>query len=656
MPPTGDTRPRVVLAARDLHPFCGGGIAPVVAALARTLSATCAVTLLTSDGHRDAWARLGRPDFYGDGVEVLFAAEPRDPPATGFLAGAQAWSAALYAAITERFAGGGPDLIEFADYLAEGFVTLQARRTGDPTLAATRIVVRAHTTAEIVSVLDGALADDLQTRVVLDMERYCLRHADRLLTPGGDIRASYERFYGADALAPSATVLDAFERGFDPPSPVGEPPGGGLRLLVLGRLERRKGPQLLVRALRSSEREDWRVTFLGDDTDTAPLGLSMRAWLEGATSGDERFAFRDAVPRREVGRVIAEHDLVVVPSLWECWPNTVREAYAHGRPVLATPVGGLPGLVEHGVTGWLASDASPAGLRAALAPLLDAPEAVRALRDAPALAVALGRLDDPDRVREDYARLATLPRPAVTPPWEEPPLVSVVVPYFRMARHLAATLACVRAQTWPQIEIVVVNDGSFAPEDRVLLELGDDVVVVTQPNRGLGAARNLGVSVARGDYLVTLDPDDLIAPDHVASCMAALATTPDLAYVTTWARYIDERGRDLALPDNGYTALGNWSPSVDGDNVAGVSVALFRRSAFDDGRGYDVELTSYEDWFFYRALHHAGLLGDVIPRRLYEYRVRADSMMRTIGFRHVGALEREMRARRREAVLTGGAA
>jgi len=451
-------------------------------------------------------------------------------------------------------------------------------------------------------------------------------------------------------------VLDAFERGFDPLPSMHEAPSGGLRLLVLGRLERRKGPQLLVRALRSSERDDWRVTFLGGDTDTAPLGLSMRDWLQAATAGDERFVFRDAVPRSEVGRVIAEHDLVVVPSLWECWPNTVREAYAHGRPVLATPVGGLTELVEHEVTGWLAGAATPDALREALAPLLGAPETVRALHDAPALAAALGRLDDPDRLREDYTRLAGLPRPAVAPAWEEPPLVSVVVPYFRMSRHLGATLECIRAQTWPAIEIVVVNDGSFAPEDRLLLGLDEDVVLVTQANRGLGAARNLGVAVARGDYLVPLDPDDLVEPEYVSACMGAIAACPELAYVTTWTQYMDERGRNLPLPDQGYTSLGNWSPIVDRDNVAGVSAALFRRSAFDAGRGWDVELTSYEDWLFYRDLHHAGLFGDAIPRRLYRYRVRADSMMRTVGLRYVGALEREMRARSREAVLTGGAA
>jgi len=239
------------------------------------------------------------------------------------------------------------------------------------------------------------------------------------------------------------------------------------------------------------------------------------------------------------------------------------------------------------------------------------------------------------------------------------PTLSVVVPVYNVREWLRPAMDSVLSQSLTDLQVIVVDDGSSDGSADVIREYAardERIQIVTKENAGLGAARNLGVSVARGDYLVTLDPDDVIAPDHVASCMAALATTPELAYVTTWARYIDERGRDLALPDNGYTALGNWSPIVDRDNVAGVSVALFRRSAFAEGRGWDVELTSYEDWFFYRELHHAGLLGDVIPRRLYHYRVRADSMMRTIGFRHVGALEREMRARRREAVLTGGAA
>ena len=71
-----------------------------------------------------------------------------------------------------------------------------------------------------------------------------------------------------------------------------------------------------------------------------------------------RIWFGDTVPRHEVGEYIRNCHVVVVPSLWECWPNTAREALMHNRPVLATPVGGLSEMVQPGRSGWLARDRS----------------------------------------------------------------------------------------------------------------------------------------------------------------------------------------------------------------------------------------------------------------------------------------------------------
>ena len=65
------------------------------------------------------------------------------------------------------------------------------------------------------------------------------------------------------------------------------------------------------------------------------------------------------MPRSDVGDYIRDSHVVVVPSLWECWPNTAREALMHNRPVLATPVGGLCEMVEPNRSGWLARDCSP---------------------------------------------------------------------------------------------------------------------------------------------------------------------------------------------------------------------------------------------------------------------------------------------------------
>ena len=121
-----------------------------------------------------------------------------------------AYSARVDAALREAFADRGPDLIEFCDYLGEGFVTAQARESQDPWLEQTRICVRLHTTAYLCAVLDGQLADDFATTAIFDAERYVLSRADTVLWPGGDVLGTYERIYGRDALAPATKLPDAF--------------------------------------------------------------------------------------------------------------------------------------------------------------------------------------------------------------------------------------------------------------------------------------------------------------------------------------------------------------------------------------------------------------------------------------------------------------
>jgi hypothetical protein len=75
---------------------------------------------------------------------------------------------------------------------------------------------------------------------------------------------------------------------------------------------------------------------------------------------------------------------------------------------------------------------------------------------------------------------------------------------------------------------------------------------------------------------------------------------------------------------------------------------VIRRSVFDRGLVYSLDLTSYEDWFLYREMHHAGLHGAVVPERRFHYRVRDRSMMREIGQPMAERLFDEMRAHVRE--------
>ncbi len=646
---------RVALVSRELYPFIGGGIAPIVAATARELASIADVTIVTSAAYRERYERLrdaGDPRIPPPSVRVVFVDEPAGEYG-GYLSYMHCWSARVDRALRATYPRGGPDLIEFCDYLAEGFVTVQARHTRDPWLARTRVCVRLHTTSYICAVLDGHLPDDFATTATFEAERYALEHADALLWSGGDVLGTYQRIYGADRLAEGVKIPDAFYVKNDAAAAAGRPlrEGETLQLLYLGRLERRKGIQNLLRAMTQLDRDDVYLTVLGGDTDTAPLGGSLRAQLTLMAAEDPRIGFVDNLPRDEVSSFIRNTHLVVIPSLWECWPNVAREALMHNRPLLATPVGGLCEMVERGRSGWLTRDRSAETISEAIAERAADPGSVMELIGAEGPRSKFEELTDAAALRARYtALLDASPRDArARPSSQRQPLVSVVVPYYRLERYVEETLGSITDQTYPRVEVILVNDGSLRPEDAVLDRLAAQtgVSVVTQVNSGLGSARNFGISQSLGEYVLPLDSDDLIAPDFIERCVEALEHDPELAYVSSWVEYMDPDGVTVSDEDSGYMPFGNWSTLIRRNNVGGTCVALMRRSLFEGELGYSTDLTSYEDWLLYLRLHELGRSGAIIPERLIRYRIRDESMMRTIGDPKVARLFKEITAHAR---------
>ncbi len=626
--------PAVALVSRELSPFGGGGIGRYVSALASLLAERCEVTIFTTSRHRRAHRTLQRrrSDSLPQ-ARIVFVREPRSWDARSSYSLLHAWSAAVHQALGEAYGSRGPDLVEFGDFLGEGCVTVQAKRTGSPALRGTTVCVRAHGTAEIYDVLDGFMPNGPERSFTHELERYALRYADALLWAGGDILGSYERFYGAGELAPARRVRHPF--AWDAParpSPSGRP-DADLRLLYLGRLERRKGVRELVGALLGLEQSRWRLTMVGADTDTAPLGQSMRALLEAEIAGDQRIRILDPVPREQISALIDAHDALAVPSLWECWPYVALETIGRGRPVVATPTGGLTEIVEAGKSGWLAPGAGVDGLERVLEPLIEAPELAREANPPARARELFDQLTDGDQVANAYLELCeAVRRPQARPASAEVPLVSIVIPYFELEDQIAETVASAAAQTHPRTELIVINDGSFRAADEILLELEEryPLSVIAQPNSGLGAARNLGVELARGDYVLPLDADNLLDPSFVARSLEALEADPEIAYVSSWLRYIDEQGKPWKGTEEGLRPLGNSSRAVDRFNLAGDAVAVFRRSVFDAGLRYSTDVAGFEDWTLYREMRRHGMLGHVIPEPLIGYRLRDASMMRAV--------------------------
>lgn len=629
---------RFCIVTRELAPFGGGGIGVYAAALAALLAEHHEVTVVTTAAHRHRFEALvaGPGSTFPAGVALHFVREPAPAELATYVDFHHAWSGAVLEALEDLYGARGPDLIEFPDYHAEGFVTIQAKRSLHPMLRDTAIAVRVHTTWELCTLLDGCLPDTTPVRALCAMERYALRHADVLLHAGGDILGTYERFYGAGELAPARCVRHPLEPAdaLPPAEPVAEGTPYPIRFLYFGRLERRKGLLDLVQGFMHNPSATWELTLVGADTPTAPLGVSMLEELELLTAGDERVSIRPPVPREELTTIIAEHDVVVMASPWECWPYTVLEALRVGRPVLATPVGGHLEMVVDGETGWLCDDIGAAALGRGLDRLLDHIESVRALSVSEAARRHVQELSEPAAILAAYEGLVRDAAPKARPPRRlPPPLVSAIVPYRRTPDHLLEALHSLEEQTHPALEIIVVDDGSFDPRDGVLQDAAKlpRVRVLHRVNGGLGAARNTGLLASTGRYLFPLDADNVAEPTFVARAVALLEEQPELAYVTCWSRYVDEAGDDLDADHvTGYQPLGNFDALVEDVNIAGDAASVWPRRLFDLGFRYTEDVPAVEDWLLYRQFFRAGHIGHVIPERLMRYRVRGDSMYRSI--------------------------
>ena len=109
------------------------------------------------------------------------------------------------------------------------------------------------------------------------------------------------------------------------------------------------------------------------------------------------------------------------------------------------------------------------------------------------------------------------------------PMVSVIIPTFNRAALVREAVASVKAQTYRDYEILVVDDAS-TDDTREALAAGREVRVLRQADRrGVAAARNRGIAAARGEWLAFLDSDDLWLPEKLARQMAYLADQPDLS-------------------------------------------------------------------------------------------------------------------------------
>jgi hypothetical protein len=186
--------------------------------------------------------------------------------------------------------------------------------------------------------------------------------------------------------------------------------------------------------------------------------------------------------------------------------------------------------------------------------------------------------------------IAAISAAAVPPSAAVLPLVSVIVPVHNGAHFLAEAIRSIRGQSYPVLEIIVVDDGSSDAIDEAVAGLPVDVRYFKQKQSGASAARNRGIRDASGDFIAFLDVDDLWPAGMLATLVNRLVERPELSVVRGYAQLMS-RNR----PDSGFDYIGNPQESFPDYVGAGV----YRREAFTKLGLFDETLQFSEDvdWF-----------------------------------------------------------
>jgi len=200
-------------------------------------------------------------------------------------------------------------------------------------------------------------------------------------------------------------------------------------------------------------------------------------------------------------------------------------------------------------------------------------------------------------------------------------LISVIIPCYNDAQYIEQAVQSALNQTYSNIEVIIVDDGSNAETKVVLKRLESKITkLITQENQGQSKARNVGIREAKGDYILTLDSDDFFENTFCEKAIELFLNKSETKIVSCHTKLLFEDGSSII-----YETLGGNIESFLCKNHA-LGSSMFKKEDWSVCGGYDETMKQgYEDWEFYIRLLENGGNAAIIPEPLYNYRKRRNT-------------------------------
>ncbi len=542
---------------------------------------------------------------------------------------------------------GKPDVLEMQEYNAYGQYIIQNKLVLNEKLKDIPLVVHLHTPSFETLKINQFNTYEAPFYWIGEMEKFCIKGADALLCPS-QFLADKLQYLTDTPIKVINLPFDIDQEEFDKYKDVNPSSNDKKTFLYFGRTEYRKG---VIQMLKGAEKLwkkglDFKIKIIGGDTKLESKGTFIGEDLKKKYAKyieEDKLEILGPIPHLELIPHILSANAVIIPSLYENFPNTCIYAMWLGRPVLVSKSGGQAEMVrESGKNGMIFDwdikddfenkleqminmndkDAQEMGENAKIRihDLCNMEKNIQLRRE-----FFEEVIKHKKQMKTEFPFVEEMPKDSYVKTYDgEKDLISVVIPYYNLGKTLPETIESIKQSTYKNYEIIIVNDGSTDEESIEVLknyENDPEIRIIHIENQGLANARNVGAEAAKGEFVAFIDADDKIDKTFYQKSIDILHQYTNVSYVYSWVKYFE--GSKAVWP-----TFNTHIPYLLCANMLAAYAVIRKNDFLNFGKNRIKMEYGMEDYDGWVSLAEHGCLGVSIPELLNLYRVRKDSMSR----------------------------
>ncbi len=542
---------------------------------------------------------------------------------------------------------GNPDIIEAQEYLGIAYYLLQYKKLLYDWCKNIPVLITMHSPSFLYMEYNHVSQYRYPNYWICEMERFCLQAADHIISPSHFMMEELEKRFKL-----GHTKIEVVPNPYEPGSIALAKEHHDGEIIFFGKLTAQKGAFKLLYYFK----ELWESGFTqsltiigGQDIIYQPEDISMGDWIKkhyGKYISLDLLKLEGKVPPAAIHARVAKATAVIVPSMNDNLPYVVFEMMAMGKLVLASRQGGQREVIEDGIDGFIFDHDNPSSFSDCLYTILNLStdqrtqiekNAIKKIKEKYGYKTIYAQKIKQVETLQTRSHDASIAFPYIRPlqstyqntnNTSDKTLLSIVVPYYNMGHYIDETIQSILASDYAEKEIIIVNDGSTDEHSKKKLEeykILPQVTIINTPNEGLGATRNKGAQKAKGQYLAFLDADDKVEKTYYSKAVRVLSEYENVHFCGAWIQYFDKSERI-------WPAFSPEPPLILYHNMVNSSALIFKKESFLNagGNANGMLFQGLEDYEAVIANLSKGYGGVILPELLFHYRIRNNSMIRSI--------------------------